>query len=342
MKHLVRKANRAAIISLALLVSLLVTAPSLAQAPAAPPGGAPSASSGVQIGLLLQPQIRVGSDYASYELPQARLSFRSALTEQTSFFAQVNLARHGAVLLDARLNHALTDVLDIEAGVYLTPFGREQQTYPGFLPFQDRARVVRALGPYWQTGAGLTYHIVPGGVRARVGVYNGNGGVNFSNDNQSFMYLGRLEGTMLSNTMRWDFGASAALSNDGGVDLNVPGIGRFEGRRVLLGADFVADAERVYVIGETIYGSLSPNIGEDRTPFGAFGRVGFRFTPEQSIALGVDYFNPDAPFDYDELMLAASYSHYFGRYLRFLIDYSFFPDEFDRGNLVVRLQVARV
>ena len=68
----------------------------------------------------------------------------------------------------------------------------------------------------------------------------------------------------------------------------------------------------------------------------------------ESIALGVDYFDPDGAYrdptgrNYDDVMLAASYSHYFGRYLRFLIDYSFIPDEIDSGNLVLRLQIARL
>ena len=348
MRQYLQRANAATSIFLAFLIGFLAAPAASAQAPAGPPGGPPQASSDVQIGFLFQPQVKVGADYASYELPQARLSFRGSLTEQTRFFTQVNLARQGAVLLDARLNHWLTETLDLEAGVYMTPFGREQQTNPALLPFEDRARVVRALGPYWQTGAGLTYHIVPDGVRARFGVYNGNGDVNLFNDNQSFMYLGRLEGTVRGENIRWDLGASAALSDDGGVSLSDLGMNAFEGRRLLFGADFVADAERFYVIGETIYASLAPEVGAERNPFGAFGRFGFRFTPEQSIALGVDYFDPDGAYrdpsgrNYDDLMFAASYSHYFGRYLRFLIDYSFIPDEIDSGNLVLRLQLARL
>src|SRR5690625_496396 len=95
MRQYLQRANVASSIFLAFLIGFLAAPAASAQAPAGPPGGPPQASSDVQIGFLFQPQVKVGADYASYELPQARLSFRGSLTEQTRFFTQVNLARQG-------------------------------------------------------------------------------------------------------------------------------------------------------------------------------------------------------------------------------------------------------
>lgn len=310
-----------------------------AQTPAAPPPELDNSTAPFSVGTLVQSDLVVAPDVASFLLPNARLRFTARLTPETRVFTQLNFARNSQVLLDARINHALSERFDLEGGVYMVPFGRELLTFPAFLPLSDRARVVRALAPFWQVGAGFVYHIVPGSMQARAGVFNGNGGIIRPNDNQSFLYVGRLEAVSRGALTRLDLGASFALSHDENLGEYAPG----PGRRLLLGADAVFDTPRAFVIGEVIYSSLNPEEGSEANPFGALGRLGFRATPAQSFILGLDLFDPDRDIQgHDDLMLGLAYSHYLHAHLRFLVEYMFAPGEIDTGRLLLRMQIARL
>lgn len=156
------------------------------------------------------------------------------------------------------------------------------------------------------------------------------------------MYVGRFEAAAGTGDVRWDVGVNAAYSNDENV--NIPFVvSGFAGQRLLIGGDFVADGDRLYVIGEAIHASLDARAGEDLNPFGAMGRVGWRFTPETSMAFGIDYFDPDlSNADHDDVLLAVAFSRYVGQHLRFLVDYTFATDAIDTGNLILRMQVAKL
>ncbi len=328
---------KATIAALILVISLAGSV--RAQAPAAPPASlAPSAEPFV-IGTLVQSDLVVAPDVASFLLPNAWLRVRAGLSPKTRFITQLNFSRTSQVLLEARISHALSDRFDIDGGLFMAPFGRESLTFPGYLPLSDRGRVVRALAPFWQVGAGFVYHLVPDVVNFRGAVFNGNGGIIRPNDNQSFLYVGRLEGTSRGALTRLDLGAGFALSNDEDLGAYAPG----PGRKLLLGADAVFDSPRVFLITELVYASLNPEGADEVNPLGAIGRLGFRATPEQAFILGIDAFDPGRTIQgHHDLMLALAYSHYLNAHLRFLVEYQFAPEEIDTGQFLLRMQVARL
>ena len=310
-----------------------------AQAPAGPLQNTSASVDPFAIGTLIQSDMVVSPDEASFVLPNAWLRVRGAFNSDTRFITQLNLARPSQVLLEARVSHRLSDRFDLDAGVFMSPFSREMLTFPGFLPLTDRGRVIRELAPSWQLGAGVTFDMVPGRLQAQGGVFNGNGGVLRPNDNQSFMYVGRLEGTTGRTLTRTQLGLSIALSNDESLGSCGPG----PGRRVLVGVDAMFDSPRIFFIGETIYGALRPRDGTESNPVGAIGRLGFRVAPDQSFTIGADYFDPDRLVaEHDDLLLAVAYSHYVKTRLRFLVEYTFAPEAIDTGRLIARIQIAQL
>lgn len=310
-----------------------------AQTPAGPLRLMDESTEPFRIGTLIQSDLVVSPDVATFLVPNAWLRVGAHVTSDTRFLTQLNFSRTSQVLLEARISHRLSDRFDLDGGLFMAPFGREMLTFPGFLPLSDRGRVTRALAPSWQLGAGITYDMVPGRLQGRAAIFNGNGGTIRPNDNQSFLYVGRIQSMTGRTLTRAEIGFNFALSND--ESLGQYGAG--PGRRVLVGGDAMLDSPRVYLVGEAIYGALRPESGTEANPFGAVGRLGFRVAPDQSFVLGVDYFDPDRVIgDHHDLMLALAYSHYVQSHLRFLVEYEFAPEEIDRGRLVVRMQVARL
>lgn len=77
-------------------------------------------------------------------------------------------------------------------GQFKAPFGRQELISSGNLSFVDRALVSNLYSPARQTGVALSGSIWSNRLEYRVGMFNGNGRTQVLNDNDKFMYVGRL------------------------------------------------------------------------------------------------------------------------------------------------------
>jgi len=123
----------------------------------------------------------------------------------------------------------------IKVGQYKAPFGLEQITSDTKLFLAERSQVTSALTPERQVGVevwGKPFaNLFPEQkdlVSYRVGIFNGNGRNNVVNDNDEFMYAGRIEvqpwkGKVAGQETWVRFGANALSSRDASGTVLSPG-----------------------------------------------------------------------------------------------------------------------
>jgi len=205
-------------------------------------------------------------------LPAVRLAARAAPWAGTGLLLQAELVRT-PVLLDARLSTAIAGPLVLDAGLFITPFGREFPTPRPDLPMIERARVVRTLVPGRQVGASLRATLPVGTSTATLhgGLFNGNGGRTFVNDGDGAMALARAEVRAPVGGAVLRLGVSGATSRDESVSVSQIADG-FAGRRTVGGADAELVAGRLWVIAEGVAMRLTPESAPDsgavRSPWG--------------------------------------------------------------------------
>ena len=247
------------------------------------------------IGALLQVDGTAGRADAtdSFNLRVARFRFRGT-AHRLQFFVQTEFNSAPAVL-DTRLRFAVSDAVSVAAGLYKAPFSAEFLLFRGDLPFLERSRVVNALAPKRQTGVSLRADLLPGRLQFEGGVFNGNGGQFRLNDNDSFLYVGRLTGIQpLSDNGQLAVSANVAYSQDESVALS-PLPAPFAGRRTLLGLDARLQWQQWLLAAEGITAHLNAADGPTHQPAGYYVTTGYRFTDHHQALVRLDalYIQPN-------------------------------------------------
>lgn len=150
-----------------------------------------------------------GTVVNSISVPRVRFRARGQHDTGLSIDLQADVVRTPA-LLDARISFPATDRISIDTGLFKAPFSAELLDSIQGLDMVDRSRIVRTLAPQRQVGIMARSTGLPSGMSARVGVFNGNGITPRSNDDNSFMVVGRLE--RQTNGVR--IGANVAKEGD--------------------------------------------------------------------------------------------------------------------------------
>lgn len=291
------------------------------------------------IGALLQVDGMAGRDDApdSFELRVARLRFRGT-AHRLQFFVQTDFNRAPAVL-DTRLRVSVSEAVSVAAGLYKAPFSAELLLFRGDLPFLERSRVVNALAPRRQTGVSVRADLLPDRLRFEGGVFNGNGGRLRINDNNSFLYVGRLAGTLpVSDSGNLTIGANAAYSRDEAANLGVlpdP----FTGDRTVLGVDARLHWQQWLLAAEGITAWLDA-AGLMYQPSGYYVTVGHRLTDYHQVLFRVDAFDDDRSVTDEPAVLLAGYNFFWTPAAKLQINYSAPADNVTQGAVGARLQLA--
>ena len=130
------------------------------------------------------------------------------------------------------------------------------------------------------------------------GAFNGNRFSDNNNDNDNFLYSGRMaiypavfgESTP-SN--RLEIAMNAAYSRDRNAALGGGLLQNFNGKRLLLGGDFRLVRQRILFSGEGIYAQLKFDEGETSEPFGYHVTAGYMIAAKSQLLLRWDSFAPD-------------------------------------------------
>ncbi len=294
--------------------------PAVAPRPVAPQAEATAVGSErrLQIGGRVQVQAESGdaidtrySDNNSrIFLRRARLNASGRFAQQFDFRAEIEMA--GTIATTAALRAQLTDgyvtwipspAFNIRLGQFKTPFGFEQ-LYPGarlFTPERtlgnDRLTLSRQIGvsALGTLARRFTY---------AAGAFNGNGTNVSGNDNNRFLYAGRISSTLWrgrigSTAARIRAGVNGFTSSDTALAMPVDfgfKANSFTGNRKGLGADAQAAFGPVDLWAEWLRDRFEP---VSRTPFSSFDARAFSilaaYTFQKFQFVGrFDTFDPDA------------------------------------------------
>lgn len=151
-----------------------------------------------------------------FRLRRARINLTGDFAEQFDFKVEGDFGQ-GDGLNSNRTAFSATDIFvnwhqypeaQIKVGQWKAPFGLEQLTPDTTLLFAERSLPTGAITPDRQIGAQLWgkpfTSIWPGQkdlLTYYAGIFNGNGRNVSVNDNNNFMYVGRLESTLFKNKM---------------------------------------------------------------------------------------------------------------------------------------------
>ena len=208
------------------------------------------------VGSFLQTDLgyqRSGS--SGFDLRTARIRV-TADAGITRAFLQTDVVGSPSVL-DARLVFRPEPRIRIRAGLFKSPLSRSHLTSRSVLPFVERPTAVDALAPRRQVGGSVRVRSRSNRLRLSVGVFNGNGRALEPNDNDLYLYVGRLEARPWNRETRVQVAINGAYSIDD--DIALPGLSeRFSGRRAVVGGDLTLSRGRWRVVAEGLLVSLSP------------------------------------------------------------------------------------
>lgn len=328
-----------------LLLSLGFASSPVAAQPSGATGVTVGAGEALQIGGLVQADAILGRETLpdGFRARSARLRLGGE-AEALSYVLQTDFASSSA-LLDAFVQVPLADRMRLRGGLFKTPYSAELLTSRSRLRFAERARVVNALAPARQAGvqlaADLTGEDTDTPVTATVGVFNGTRGLT-SNDNDHFLYMGRLVGNVPVGPGELEWGASAGYSIDDGV--TIPNTtSSFFGSRLLAQADAQYETGRWLFAGEIHAADLDsdpPAFPESQSPFGFYLTAGADLGEGHQVLARVEGYDPDTPAPAPDEQLVLGYNYDISSLSRVVVNYQASSGDLAGGFLTGRLQVA--
>jgi phosphate-selective porin OprO/OprP len=176
-------------------------------------------------------------------LRRTRLTVKGSFAENFDFTIQSDFGNNSiggvsgyrAQLADAFVNWNKYSFANVQIGQFKTPFGYEQLLADTKTLTVERSLPNDQLTVSRQIGVGVNGAVANKRVTYSVGLFNGNGVNNGANDNDNFMYAGRVAATAWTRGAdRLAFGVNGFTSSDTGISV----LGStFTGRRAGYGVD---------------------------------------------------------------------------------------------------------
>jgi len=298
----------------------------------------------LSVGALVQADAYLGDPSGdAFRARSTRVRLGGAVN-QLQYVIQTDFST-SSVLLDAFARLPLTNRLSLTAGLFKAPFSAEILTPRPEIRFAERARIVNSVAPNRQAGVTLGGPVLPNRLSVTVGAFNGTRGLT-PNDNDHFLYVGRVQGQVPVGARQLQVGTNAAYSVDD--DVNLSGVERpdYAGTRFLFGIDARLETDRWFAEGELHTADLDPDADEaslttSSTPFGFYLAGGVDVAPEHQLLARFDQFDPDVPDQVspdDQFTLGYNFEP--SSVLRILLNYQTPADEVSDGFVTARLQVA--
>ena len=206
-----------------------------------------------------QPDARFSGVEDRFLLRRARLTLTGAFAEQFDFkmegdFGAGSLSEktgYSAQLTDLYVNWNRYDFANVKFGQFKSPFGFEQLVSDPKLTTIERSLANDRLTEGRQIGFGVNGEFLSKRLGYSAGVFNGTSVNNSFNDNEQFMFAGRVtgvpyEGKWGKQDVKWTVGVNGLATEDGSVATtglgfdSVPGgavDNLFVGQRTGLGLD---------------------------------------------------------------------------------------------------------
>ena len=304
-------------------------------------------------------------------LRRGRLTATGDYAEQLDFKLEIELfsgtnSRSTSVgARDVSVNWRARPELNVKVGQFKTPFGREQLTSDSRLFSIEPSLATTALVPDRQIGVQISGQplatIAPDHadlVTYYAGVFNGSGSNTSINDNEEFMYAGRLEvlalrSQILNQPATVHFGASGLTSRDGSGTRVSPALFVNEdgslwpfdispaGGREAYGIDAALQLGRFELIAEYIneriylrgFSGPAPELQTFR-PHGYYVQGSYFLVPEKlQLVTKWESFDPDQLADDDLHSITAGVNYYLrGHNLKVMLNYIHTWSDFRAAN----------
>lgn len=219
------------------------------------------------------------------QIRRARITFKGSFKENFEFTLQPDFGNNSVSgntgyrggFADAFVAWTKYDAASLQLGQFKSAFGYEQLTADTKTLTVERALANDSITVSRQIGVALNGAVFNKRLAYSVGAYNGNGVNNGNNDNDQFMYAGRLTGTVWSHDAdKLNVSVNGYWSNDNGT---------FLGRRTGRGLDAQLTLGQFDLQGE--YLSLLQNrfTGADTSSEGWYGLIGYYLVPKSLQAI---------------------------------------------------------
>jgi len=277
-----------------------------------------------------------------FNISNFRMLVYGDLDKSFGYFLQTNFLKSPAIL-DAKLYYQFSQSFAIDAGLFKAPFSAEFLTGAANIDFVNRAQVVTLLAPGRQIGVQLRGWIGQKLISYRVGLFNGNGFDGNNNDNNKFLYAGRLafQPVLSDQASRLEFGFNLAYSEDDNATIGGGFVPGFNGERVLIGGDTRWTLGKYLISSEIIYGKLDPSPGPSSDMIGFHTTLGFMLNDKNQLLFRADSFDPDR-LGADSHLIIFGYNYWPTQVTEVQVNYIINTDDtdIDHHQVLINAQVS--
>lgn len=234
-----------------------------------------------------------------FEIASLRVKLKGEFDEGYNYVIQVNLHK-ATTLLDARLSYEFAEGISLDMGAFKAPFSAEVLTSASAIDFVNRSVAASVLTPGRQIGVGVRGS-AGGGVQYAAGVFNGNGVTANGNDDNDFLYVGRVGMARDAGPLHVQTGANATY------ETRTPAPGGPDDTDRRCGADIRAESDRVFVSGEFIYMEMEREVASKAATSDARGfhvTGGVRPSERTQVLLRLDGFSGYGVDEYNHVITA--------------------------------------
>ena len=223
-----------------------------------------------------------------FSVATMRLNLHGDFDAGFGYFFQTNFASSPAIL-DAFMYYQYSPLFKFQIGQFKTPFSTEFLVPAQDIDFVNRSRVVSALAPNRQIGFEIKGSMVEKILSYNFGIFNGNPAKTNNNDNNKFLYAGRI--TLSPNIFDAStdnsavLGLNAAVSDDSSSN--------FYGSKTLMGIDFRLNYDKFLLSGEFINAEIDSTTGNNTNPTGYYATFGYKLLDNLQFLLRWDKFDED-------------------------------------------------
>jgi len=215
-------------------------------------------------------------------------------------------------ILDAKAYYALSSAAIFDLGLFKPPFSKEFLTGAGAIDFVNRSQVVTALAGSRQIGFQIRGATNDRAFSYGAGMFNGNSFAGNNNDNNNFMYVGRVTITPQLNASgtknELEIGVNGAYSKDNNAVIGGGVLPVFGGKRLVFGGDMRFTCDKWLLATEVLGSRLNHRSGETTHPVGYHATLGYMTSGNTQVLLRWDSFRPDMPAMPDQDLLIAGFN----------------------------------
>ncbi len=275
-----------------------------------------------------------------FYLSNMRLRMYGTLDKNFSYYFVANFLV-SPILLDAIISYQFTNAFKVSAGQFKAPFSKEFLMYPSDIDFVNRAQASALLSPKRDIGLQFSGKLANNFLEYRIGIFNGNGPNKFFNDNNSFLYVGRVAAKPKTENNNYEFGLNAGYNDNSTSGIFTKS---FEGKRAFFGGDFRAEIYNFLFATEIIMNELDgmiDTVQSEKNPYGYQITLGYKPFNKHQFLLRYDNLSPDGIIE-DSNFYIIGYNFWPTRIAEIQINYIINSDQTDFRNhwYLVNFQIS--